>query len=762
MFLSMKLRTKLLVTGVALTALPLGIMIWAVIYQNGRMTQRAAQECVQLAKADLDHIAKGVYALCTTQNDIVQQNVDNMLNVARCLLTDAGGARFDEKEVVSWEAINQYSKAKSTVKLPKMSVGETWLGQNYDTGTASPLVDEIRDLSKTTCTVFQRMNEAGDMLRVCTNVEKLDGTRAIGTFIPAVNPPGAPDAGQQNPVVSTLLNGETYRGRAFVVNAWYLTAYEPIVDATGKVMGALYVGLPMEGVKSLREAIMNTEVGQTGYVYVIDSNGNYVISKDGARDGECIWETKDADGTLFIQEIIKKALVLKPGELAEQHYPWKNSGETVAREKIVRIVRFEPWDWTIGVGSYLDEFTAAETQVREMGAHTSQFLVLLAIATVAIAIAVWFGIAFRLNRRLQDVASQLQAASDQVASASTHLTQSGQELAAGANEQAAGLEQTSAALEEISGQAKGNAEAAEQATNSVKHVVEVARHSAEGTQKAQGLSEEARQAAEEGANAVEEIAQAMGAIREGSDQITDIIEVINSITHQTKMLATNAAIEAARAGDQGKGFAVVADEVSKLAENSKSSAKEIGELIRETARRAQVGSELAERGTQALKNILNKSLEVAQIITEIARNAEEQSKGVDTVGQLVGSINRASSEQASGVDQVAKATDQMDQVTQRNAANAQESASASEELSAQAMSLQAMVFELVALMEGCRGQRPSLATTAAPKKWSQQASGRSSQDKGDVGNGDDNHRRGTGPARLQGAPRVGAGDLRDF
>jgi hypothetical protein len=78
------------------------------------------------------------------------------------------------------------------------------------------------------------MNEQGDMLRVATSVKKADNTRAIGTYIPAVEPDGKP-----NVVVSTLLNGQTYHGRAFVADGWYLAAYEPIEDKQGKMIGAL-------------------------------------------------------------------------------------------------------------------------------------------------------------------------------------------------------------------------------------------------------------------------------------------------------------------------------------------------------------------------------------------------------------------------------------------------------------------------------------------------------------------------------------------
>ena len=88
--------------------------------------------------------------------------------------------------------------------------------------------------------------------------------------------------------------------------------------------------IPEKTMASLRQSIMKVQVGQTGYVYVLDSQGHYVISKDGKRDGENLWNAKDADGRLFIQEIVSKARSLSEAQVAEQLYPWQNPGEARA------------------------------------------------------------------------------------------------------------------------------------------------------------------------------------------------------------------------------------------------------------------------------------------------------------------------------------------------------------------------------------------------------------------------------------------------
>jgi signal transduction histidine kinase len=107
------------------------------------------------------------------------------------------------------------------------------------------------------------------------------------------------------------------------------------------------VGLKQEDVKELRRGIMEVVVGKTGYVYVPggsgDQRGKYVISYRGERDGEIIWEAKDADGNLFIQSVVKKALATKNGQCDFERYPWTNKGKTDARWKVAAVTYFEPF-----------------------------------------------------------------------------------------------------------------------------------------------------------------------------------------------------------------------------------------------------------------------------------------------------------------------------------------------------------------------------------------------------------------------------------
>ena len=322
-------------------------MIAVGVWQGNVFSGKARVEAEKLIDADLDHITEGVYDIIKSQDESIQQKVNHDLNVARYVLKREGVVGL-LPETTTWNAINQFTGKSQKVTLPKMAVGRNWLGYN------NKVVDTVKRLVGGTATIFQLMNSRGDIVRVATNVENSDGTRAIGTYIPAVNPDGQP-----NPVVSTVMRGETYRGRAYVVNAWYVTAYEPIADRNGKIIGVLYVGVKQENVESLRQAITQVKIGKTGYVYVLGGKGNnqgkYIISKRGERDGEDIWDEKDAKGNLVIQSIVKRALNLKPGEFGTERYLWRNPGEKGPRWKIVRLAYYEPWDWVIGASVYEDE-----------------------------------------------------------------------------------------------------------------------------------------------------------------------------------------------------------------------------------------------------------------------------------------------------------------------------------------------------------------------------------------------------------------------
>ncbi len=246
---------------------------------------------------------------------------------------------------------------------------------------------------------------------------------------------------------------------------------------------------------------------------------------------------------------------------------------------------------------------------------------------------------------LQGTLISISSSAGAVSSGAGEITQASDDLSRRTEQQAASLEETAAALDQI--------------TTTV-------RKTAESSAQARKLAEEASAKAEHSGDVVHQAVAAMNGIEKSSNEIGNIIGVIDEIAFQTNLLALNAGIEAARAGDAGRGFAVVATEVRALAQRSATAAKEIKALISASGGQVTTGVGLVGETGVALGLIVEQVAQLNTLILEIAASAQEQ---------------------ASGLHQVNIAVNQMDRVTQQNAAMVEQATAASHSLATEANEL---------------------------------------------------------------------------
>ncbi|GIX23468.1 MAG: methyl-accepting chemotaxis protein [Caldimonas sp.] len=276
----------------------------------------------------------------------------------------------------------------------------------------------------------------------------------------------------------------------------------------------------------------------------------------------------------------------------------------------------------------------------------------------------------QLNVNLMSIVRDARREVERIQAAAAEIAAGSQDLSARTESQASSLQETASSMEEITGTVRNSAQSAAQAAE---------------------LASEAGRVTERSSQAVNQVTLTMQAISQSSHRIAEIIQVIDGISFQTNILALNAAVEAARAGEQGRGFAVVAGEVRALAQRTTAAAKEIKQLIEESAQRVGNG----EQQVQAARSTMDEALQA-----------------VEKVRSLIADISTGAQEQLSGISQINEAVAQMDGITQQNAAMVEQLSSAAAQLKHQAQ----VVASAVGVFRLDGGDRAALPDAVSLRK----------------------------------------------
>lgn len=282
-----------------------------------------------------------------------------------------------------------------------------------------------------------------------------------------------------------------------------------------------------------------------------------------------------------------------------------------------------------------------------------------------------------MKNNLREIIQTIAGTAEHVASASEEISSSAQQSVQGAETQKDQAVQVATAMQEMSA--------------TVMQVSDNSQRAAEAARSAELKAREGGTIVEETLNKMRTIAASVSAtaskmteLGKSSVQIGNIIGVIDDIADQTNLLALNAAIEAARAGEQGRGFAVVADEVRKLAERTTTATKEIAQMIQNIQDETKIAVQAMEDGNKQVEDGVRSTAQAGSSLKEIIGMSEQ-------VGEMITHIATAATEQASATEQVNSNMDQIALLVKESAVGSQQSAKACQDLSSLALDLQGMV-----------------------------------------------------------------------
>ncbi|MBX8470591.1 methyl-accepting chemotaxis protein [Pseudomonas sp. RIT778] len=513
-------------------------------------------------------------------------------------------------------------------QTPGLHLGSEVLNNNFKE------VDEFKQMTAGVATLFVRSGE--DFIRVSTSLTKQDGTRAIGTVLD-----------HAHPAYAKLMAGQGYVGRALLFDRSYMTQYTPVRDSSGKVIAVLFVGFDYTDAQNAQfENLKRFRIGQTGSLALLDEKNQWLVAPAGVQA---------LDQAIPVVNDLAKA----PGKGRF----WSDKSE----DFYSIAVPFDGGPWSVVASMPKAEIRAVTWSVGTQLAIGSLLAMLLAVGSV-----VWLlrsklaplgdlvrqaealgagDLSVRLSVSSNDEIGQLARAFNQMSQALStmveHIRRASEEvnrraqalsgLSGGAYE---GMEQQSGEITSMAGAVEEFSATSLNIADNMGNTQRLAQENAQQTQIGRTSMEEASSSLEQIAGALNTTATVINTLGQRSQEIGGIVSVITSIAEQTNLLALNAAIEAARAGEQGRGFAVVADEVRNLASRTRQATDEISGMIHSIQQETGNAISTMEQGNVLMQEGLSRNANVASALARI----DEQSR---SAGQQFAAITTATQEQSS-------------------------------------------------------------------------------------------------------------------
>ena len=779
------------------------IVLATIVFMTGINLYKVQGALHELGQTSMKSIANSVYSLMEMQNDILLDKVKADIATLDKKVFSLGFPKLNKRHPIKTTITNQVTKQSETISIPSLEFGGIAINEKFD------IVDNLKKEIGGTATIFEVL--PGKLLRVSTNVLKLDGDRATGTYIP-----------ESSPVYKTVMSGKTYFGMAYVVNAWYITAYKPLEDLRGNVVSVIYVGRKII-TEAFKKSVLASNVGEKGYATIFSKSGEVMLHPtltgknmkdapfwekfENIQNGKIEYEmngvekvayttffepwnwsfafmmnksdmSHGVDREIFITNVIiaVAALVIsaiilllliksttKPlqelsdftGKVSEGDYDSELEygvddviGKTIGSvkhmvfelknklgfsngllngltlpcvvvdldEKVSFInahllgqfgLNGQP-DNYLGkqirelisistVSETIDRCIKEETSFSEIEingtANGKEFYAIIDVAPLHDLDKKLIGAFMVMNdiTTIKENERAITAQRDTIAETAMEADEISDQLSSAADELSAQVEESRRGAELQQQRASETATAMEQMNSTV---MEVARNAGEASENARSTKEKAV----EGQELVGEVVKAIKTLEQNSeelkssmeelglrtDSIGKVMNVITDIADQTNLLALNAAIEAARAGEAGRGFAVVADEVRKLAEKTMDATKEVGEAITAIQESTRTNIRVTENAVESVVESTALASQSGDALDEIVQMVEASADQIE-------GIAAAAEQQSASSEQISRATEEINVISAESAQTTVQSAMAIAEVAKLAANIKELI-----------------------------------------------------------------------